>query len=257
MLKEALQWIKDQVIEQQMMYEVDGITYSRSPIYKVEEPIPDTPETTDPLETSSLSSVVEYIKRGVDQAGEILHNEAYLIHIEDYKRVLITTESFEKHQYRVNRLIARAQVPTLALDKYISREQLNIMLQTMFTNNEQQQSLLSFIGRIAIDTSVEESDDGVGQTVTAKQGISRKGKEMAPAAYVLAPYRTFFEAEQPTSPFILRLREGETIEAALFEADGGAWKIKAMQNIKDKLVWMLTDAGLYKDYEDGKIIILA
>jgi hypothetical protein len=49
----------------------------------------------------------------------------------------------------------------------------------------------------------------------------------------LSPFRTFIEVEQPESLFVLRGRKGP--QWALFEADGGLWKIKAIQNIKNWL----------------------
>ena len=38
------------------------------------------------------------------------------------------------------------------------------------------------------------------------------------------------EVEQPESPFILRFNENAN--AALFEGDGGAWKLRAVENIR-------------------------
>ena len=49
----------------------------------------------------------------------------------------------------------------------------------------------------------------------------------------LAPYRTFPEVEQPISKFIFRMQEGP--RAALYEADGGAWRNKAILSIKEYL----------------------
>ena len=52
-----------------------------------------------------------------------------------------------------------------------------------------------------------------------------------------SPYRTFIEVEQPESKFIFRMREGGA--CALFEADGGAWKLDAQnavyEYLKDRL----------------------
>lgn len=49
----------------------------------------------------------------------------------------------------------------------------------------------------------------------------------------LKPYRTFREIEQPASVFLFRLknRDGAPPECALFEADGGAWKLEATDKI--------------------------
>jgi hypothetical protein len=50
----------------------------------------------------------------------------------------------------------------------------------------------------------------------------------------LKPFRTFREAEQPSSDFIFRVKADEIKGnlCALFEADGGYWKIAAMQNVR-------------------------
>ena len=53
----------------------------------------------------------------------------------------------------------------------------------------------------------------------------------------LTPLRTFYEVEQPTSPFVLRFNEDA--EAALFEGDGGAWQLRAVENIKNWLTAQL------------------
>ena len=40
---------------------------------------------------------------------------------------------------------------------------------------------------------------------------------------------------QPESQFVFRMKEDkyDGVQCALFEADGGAWKLKAMENIKE------------------------
>ena len=53
---------------------------------------------------------------------------------------------------------------------------------------------------------------------------------VVPNPVLLKPYRTFIEVQQPESAFIFRMQDGP--RAALFEADGGAWRIEAMENIR-------------------------
>jgi len=252
MLKDFAQWIKEQT--QTTTFVIDGQTYSREPLHLVEgrETLP---QPVQPFETSSLSSIVEYIRARVDQQN-YLHDVRYIIHIMNHRCVTLTTEAFRDHEQRVLRVAANAQIPQIPFDQYVSREQLNIMLQTMFVESDQRKLALEFIGRIAAESSIEEDDDGIGQMVTVKQGIARKGKEQTPAAFILAPFRTFSEAPQPTSPFILRLKSLEGIHAALFEADGGAWKIEAIKAIKDTLQSLLVEAKLGNDVEQQQIVIL-
>ena len=73
-------------------------------------------------------------------------------------------------------------------------------------------------------------DDGVTQAVTVKKGIAAVENVTLPNPVTLRPYRTFTEVEQPASQFVFRAAEGP--EFMLVEADGGAWKHEAMQNIK-------------------------
>ncbi|MEB9782308.1 hypothetical protein P4K16_30685, partial [Bacillus cereus] len=66
----------------------------------------------------------------------------------------------------------------------------------------------------------------------------------------LSPYRTFVEVEQPESKFVFRMREGA--RCGLFEADGGAWKLEAMNNIKEYL-----KEALAQEIESKKVFVLA
>src|SRR5437870_4623366 len=80
--------------------------------------------------------------------------------------------------------------------------------------------------------ATRQGSDGFSQTVTVKAGITRVEKAIVPNPVTLIPFRTFREVEQPSSSFILRLTGGEKPKAALFEADGGQWKLEAIKNIK-------------------------
>jgi len=51
-----------------------------------------------------------------------------------------------------------------------------------------------------------------------------------PNPVVLAPFRTFREIAQPESKFVFRMQQGP--RCALFEADGGAWRLEAMKRSK-------------------------
>jgi|SRR5579859_1922838 len=69
-------------------------------------------------------------------------------------------------------------------------------------------------------------------------------REAAKNLVQLAPYRTFRDIEQPVSTFLFRIQQsGENMPTfALFEADGGAWKIEAVQKIAARLSAGLKDA---------------
>ena len=96
----------------------------------------------------------------------------------------------------------------------------------------------------------EYGDDGVSQKATVKTGIASKGDAIVPSPACLKPFRTFVEVDQPISSFIFRMKDDRCggIQCALFEADGGAWKVSAMASIKAYLTEAL------KDYPDFIII---
>ena len=70
--------------------------------------------------------------------------------------------------------------------------------------------------------------------------------DLVPSPCVLRPYRTFVEVQQPASRFIFRLEQGreQTVNAAIIEADGGAWKLEAVKNIVTYLENALADTGV-------------
>lgn len=88
-------------------------------------------------------------------------------------------------------------------------------------------------------TVAQAEDDGVSQRTTVKQGVQLKENVTVKGRVTLRPYRTFREVEQPASEFIFRLRsrDGGVPECALFEADGGKWKLDAVLTIK---AWLET-----------------
>ncbi len=104
----------------------------------------------------------------------------------------------------------------------------------MFVVNDDRERVLKLVGNIKEENVRQTGDDGVTQSVTARSGIARVEDVPVPNPVTLMPYRTFREVSQPTSDFILRLRSGRNGDmptCALFEADGGAWKLRAIQSI--------------------------
>ncbi|WP_420841227.1 hypothetical protein [Evansella clarkii] len=128
---------------------------------------------------------------------------------------------------------AEAWIPEFRFDRFYDAETFNIKLQSTFVKNEDRDIMLKVVGNIKEENVASVGDDGTSQSVVAKTGVASVGNVKVPNPVLLAPYRTFVEVEQPESEFVFRMQSGPT--CALFEADGGAWKIKAMQRIKEYL----------------------
>lgn len=151
--------------------------------------------------------------------------------------VIYVYGSINEYGQREDLIRAEAMVPHVIYGDFISQESMNIMLQSQFVKNDDQELLLKVIGNLKEEEVNSSSDDGTSQAVTIKSGVATVSKVKVPNPVTLAPYRTFVEVSQPESKFVFRMREGMT--SAIFEADGGAWMNEAMRNIagylEDKL----------------------
>lgn len=96
--------------------------------------------------------------------------------------------------------------------------------------------VLSMASKITGGQTVEHEDDGITQRVAVKQGVMLKVETNLRPIVNLATYRTFLEIDQVLSTFVFRARvQGDAVQLALFEGDGGRWKISAIAAIK---IWL-------------------
>ena len=130
-----------------------------------------------------------------------------------------------------------------------SREVALIELRSLFIPNEGTAYLLDLLGRMTDEKSVSTNDNGVTQTVEARQGVALNALVEVKPRVLLRPFRTFLEVEQPESEFLLRVDPDEGI--GFFEADGGIWKLEAKKNIADYFNTNLADL-----IEAGKVVIM-
>ena len=124
-------------------------------------------------------------------------------------------------------------------DGFREYEKAIIELRSRFAPGEGVDYLLDLLSRISKENGVITNDNGVSQTVEARQGVALKTMERLKPRVPLRPFRTFQEVDQPESEFLLRLDDEGNI--GLFEADGGMWKLTARQTIKAFLEANLAD----------------
>lgn len=176
------------------------------------------------LHTHTLSSVVDYLRSGADARDHLF------IHVCSPTKVELLGD-LNEYGEREKLIVSNFANDTFNFGNWYDAEELNIYLQSQFTNAGDRGALLQFTGSLTESNSNTLADDGVSQTASVKTGIASVGKAMVPNPVTLSPYRTFPEVEQPASTFIFRVREG--LEGSLFEADNGAWKNEAIKNIKN------------------------
>lgn len=237
MIKHALEYLvglgKTEVID------VGGQKYSTKGLHHVKDPVP------EPLKLNSLTGIVDYIKTQFHIAVE----NPVVVQVDSHLQVSIRSQL--KHDAnRDHYAMAQAIVPTIRFGCFFPIEEFNIMMQSMFVPSDITAAVLKVVGNIKEEKVKNVGDDGVSQVVTAKTGIARVEDIILPNPVILAPYRTFAEVEQPASRFVFRMKEGP--QAALFEADGGAWKLAAMLNIADYL-----KSELAKQIESGLVHVIS
>lgn len=204
--------------------EINGQTYTNNDLELIHQP------TTPTLRVHNLSGVVEYLQNDFDDRYPVL------IHVISPTEVRVVSR-FNSDMKRNTLISAEALLPTIPFDRFLDLEHFNILLQSCFVDSVERAQALAVVGNVRDEKVMAFGDDGVSQQVTAKAGVATVEAVKVPNPVVLKPFRTFVEIEQPFSPFVLRLKDGPT--AALFEADGGAWKVAAIAEIKEYLRFQL------------------
>ena len=207
-------------------------TYTQKFTDKRLERIPECTRATE-IKVSTLSALVNYIKT-VMEMTDMRSFERYFVHVVSPTKVRLLS-GLNSDDERECLVLATPQIPKIPFEQFIDSEKMIIILQSAFMRGDDTdlEMIQKFTGTATAGTIKEYSDDGVSQMATVSSGIRGKENKLVPSPCTLRPIRTFIEVEQPDSEFIFRLRTGadDTVLAGLFEADGGAWKITAIQNI--------------------------
>jgi hypothetical protein len=221
-LKDGFEYLVQLGEDKKPIIETPQGTFSTVSLSRVKEP------KAEALAISTLTGFVDYIKSNIDAIDTKL-----LIHVVS-PSVVKLYGPLNIDRDRETYLAAGADLPNnIRYERFLDTETFNIMLQSSFTDQGDKEILLKYTGLIKEENVKDTGDDGISQSVTIKTGVASVGQALVPNPVSLAPYRTFPEIEQPLSKFIFRMKDGPT--AALFEADGGAWRNQAILGIKEYL----------------------
>lgn len=180
----------------------------------------------DTLQLHSLDALVTMVKTEASHMAEPLY-----ITIPNH----LTVRCFGKPEpdaryFRQSYYEAKATDVPGFQDGFREQEKAIIELRSRFAPSEGVDYLLDLLSRISKDSCVTTNDNGISQTVEARQGVALKASVQVRPRVSLRPFRTFQEVEQPESEFLLRLDEEGRI--GLFEADGGMWKLTARRTVR-------------------------
>lgn len=224
MLKEAIEKILS--LAPVGRFQIGGREYADRSVALVEPP-----REYAPLELMTLSGLVDAVRAKVDE----LEPSAWMVEVLSHQGVRIVsrhTGLYGKREVLLS--VGLSDGELFPFGRFLSREEFVIGLQSRFVQQGDVLEVLRLASGLEVSAVMVAEDDGISQRTTTRQGIALKETVTVKGRVKLRPYRTFREVEQPVSEFVFRLRskEGMVPECALFEADGGAWKLDAVLTIK-------------------------
>ena len=232
-----------QANETPQVLEINGGVYAffGGRMNRMERVLPDDLPEPQSVQVFSLNGLVDMIRADVDgmfAEGQPMH----IVRVTDETTVEVLSTALGVHRSRYRRILCKAPVPRIRFGEYLETEDFQVMMQTCFTESEARNLVMRLAGSMSREQSMRKSDDGMTQTVQVQTGVVTVGDVSLKNPVPLTPLRTFYEVDQVTSPFILRF--DENAKAALYEGDGGAWRLKAVTAVADWLRKQLKDCNV-------------
>lgn len=207
--------------------EIDGRAYVNHQAVSIKTPLPES------VKLHSLRSLRDLVLLNGTPAEDVIH----IVSPKEVRWLERYTDSWE--QRAVHAIATTAlHAEGFTFGQYLCAEEFLVALLAKFEPTADREEVLKIVGNMASENSISVEDDGVTQKVAQKAGIVLRSSSAIKNPVRLAPFRTFREITQPKSEFILRVRQAHgdaKPQPALFEADGGAWQLAAMEGIADFL----------------------
>ena len=210
--------------------DVGGVPHSTQKLYDAR---PKEPEPA-PIVLSSLNGLVDYVNANPDG----LDLSACVVVIHDPGRVALYSKLVGVHRQRLT--YAEAVAPAArSIEHRLQQFQAGanpettiVRLKTWCTDAGDRDRVVQILGNLTDEEIKTMVDDGFTQKATVKSGIQVVAEVKVPNPVDLAPWRTFGEIEQPTSPFLLRLAKGpQGPVVTLTIADDVTWRVNVVDAI--------------------------
>lgn len=231
---------------------IEKIVELGAPNYHVENGYTYTDKELNVIEEPRVPTLVFHTLDGLVNALRAEYKNfcgPILIDVTDEENITVFSAISDIDRQREVPYKARAEVVDIPFDRKLDYETMMITLKSKFVDTPELRDLVQLLGTITEENNAMLSDDGFTQTVVVRKGIALKDNKAVNPIVKLKPYRTFCEVEQPESEFLIRLSEGGYV--ALYEADGGAWKLQARRNVADYLKTALAEL-----IENGSVIVV-
>lgn len=249
MLEKAFEWIKRESAP--VFREIGGAVWTdRNALRKVENI-----RSIDKVEFFTLTSLVDYLKSGIDVPNDFIGN--IFVNVAAPDHVTVYSDACKANLYRRTAIAdVKAMLPVVKTGIWVDQTEFCIMMRANFIDSSykdedgtellpdtDKEALIRVASNIVSGTIEQYEDTGISQKATIKTGIQEAEDKLLPERVTLRPYRTFLEVEQPKSEFVFRAQDSRCggVQLSLHEADGGMWKLDAMAAVKQYLVDALVD----------------
>lgn len=187
------------------------------------------------LDVATLGALRDYLIANRDE----LTLCKLVVHVADPSKVWVGSQLRARAREREYYIQAKTLDLTDGfIGKYMTLEDFIVGMQIRFEDVDDRARLLGLLSNVKHSTVKTALDDGVTQVVEARSGVALVHDVAVPNPVKLSPYRTFREVVQPSSLFVLRVQQGPQgglPTVGLFEADGGAWKLTAVDRVR---IWL-------------------
>jgi len=201
--------------------------FSSKPLHQVKVTPPALPETVN---VSTLAGFADLVKGKLDSKefqGE------FLIHIVDEDTVRLIARASDVHGRRQVLMEATPMsFQQFPFDHFMPQEEFLIKAAALIADGNDKAYIMRMAAGLNSESGTTLTDDGFTQSAVVKAALKLVERLDLKPMVDLAPYRTFPEVPQPVSSFIFRARTEAQPMLALFEADGGRWKVDAIATIR-------------------------
>lgn len=184
---------------------------------------------------ATLTGVLDYIESNRDD----LDMSKIIVNVESYRRVSVQSAVTGPYRQRFSYVVAEAHDAWAASrteGQMMSPTRLIIAMQTLVEDSEERTRLTQIVGNVTDEQIRTSKDDGMTQEVAVRGAASTLVEAEGVRVenpFILSPFCTFPEINQPDVTFVVRFERGPL--AGIFEAEGGAWKQETVREIVDHL----------------------
>lgn len=241
--KEALEFLVEQG---KKSVPVERLTYGDRE-YTIKDLKPVQAPVRTALKVSTLRALIDLCQGKFGEgAFEGFDPAKHVVHVVDEDQVQVVSANSDTWARREILIDCnRTKTEAFPFGQFLNQDQFIIKALSCCVQSADRDYVAKLCGNALAEKVGQSQDDGVSQTVSTKHGAHMVDAETIRNIVPLRFYRTFTEVEQPETKCLIRLKQSaENVipNFALFEADGGKWRLEAIENVARHLRAALTTA---------------